>query len=349
MKSGKSLRRVCAVLVVVSVAIAAALVGGASTGRAAPGVTVDLVPLIATSSDIVSEIPQVSYGGKIGYHLTITNAGTSTTPQTSSITVTSPNATYVDSVATFNDVLTLCGAQSGSNGHVMVCTLPTGTLRPGDTFEADLRFQATTSTTVAQVVTRAAVSVAAKTVGGKNSNGNTLSFDDVTTALVAGGDKSDEYLRVGETGKTSGFSSTHRQNFGVTLPDTSLLGDPFGVALSIHDNVGTPLCTTGCLPSWTTLTIPAASFATKDGNPFYDGTTVNAYSWSMTARYPSGYKFTAVIHFDANGPHTLPTCGVPTAEEPMCYDADSLDITHGNTPTISVTGKGIANGNITFG
>ena len=73
----------------------------------------------------------------------------------------------------------------------------------------------------------------------------------------------------------------------------------------------------------------------------------------MTARYPSGYKFTAIVHVDAhNVSHNLPTCqslgGAPTAAEPMCYDADSLVITK-SSKTISVSGLGLENGNIAFG
>ena len=73
MKSCRPLGRVGVVVLVVSAAIAAALVGGASTGRAATSFTITLSPLIGTAD--VNEIPQVSYGGKIGYHLVVTELG----------------------------------------------------------------------------------------------------------------------------------------------------------------------------------------------------------------------------------------------------------------------------------
>jgi hypothetical protein len=347
MRSGKSFGRVGALFVIVSAAIAAALVGGASSGRAATGFDVKLLPLIGTAGN---EIPQVSYGGKIGYHLRVENTGDSST-QHASIVVTSDLGTFSDSSDTTN-----C-AVNPKDSHQLICTPFGGTFVPGALFEADLRFNAPATGPAAgeDVSTSAAVTVAAQTVGGGKNKGTTIQRSDpVLTNIVEKATKADTYLHGGEGASTSpNLSSTHRQNFGLTLPGTLLDNEfgvaPFGIALSIHDQAGDPLCT-GCVPSWTELTIPAASVATQDGNPFYDGTTVNAYSWSMTARYPSGYKFTAVIHIGTdNVPHALPTCGAPTAGEPMCYDADSLTITHGNTPTISVTGKGIANGNITFG
>jgi hypothetical protein len=357
MESGKSLARVGAVLVVVSAAIAAALVGGASTGRAATTITLNLEPLIATSSEIENQIPQVSYGGKIGYHLEIKNTDTSTTPQVS-ITVTSPNATYLDSVATFNDAPTTCDAQSGSNGHVMVCTVPGGTLKPDDTLKADFRFQATTLTSVTQVVTTAAISVAAKTVGGKNNNGTTLASEGVNTALVAGGDKEDTYLRKNEKAGTGNLSlPDHPQNFSVTEPPT-LLGDPFGIAVSMHDSVGAPpQCiansATECFGAKTQLTIPAASSILLGGNPFYNGTTFNPYSWAMNAQYPQGssFKLHGVYHI-VDGSHAfqqLLKCddplvgGAPSVAYPICYD--TLDqIT--NKRMLIATGRGLENGGL---
>ena len=49
-------------ITVVLAVVAAALVGGASSGRAATSFTITLDPLIGTA--VVNEIPQVSYGGK---------------------------------------------------------------------------------------------------------------------------------------------------------------------------------------------------------------------------------------------------------------------------------------------
>jgi hypothetical protein len=276
-----------------------------------------------------------------------------------SITVTSPNATYVDSVATFNDAPTTCDAQSGSNLHIMVCTVPGGTLKPGDTLKADFRFQATTSTDVGQVATHAEISVAAKTVGGKNNNGTTLASDDVNTDLVAGGDKEDTYLRTNEKAGTGNLSlPDHPQNFRLDTPLDELLGDPFGVAVSIHDILGAPPeCTansaTECFGAKTQLTIPAASFLTALGNPFYDGTTFNPYKWAMNAQYPQGssFKLHGVYHI-VDGSHAfqqLLKCddplvgGAPSVAYPICYD--TLDqIT--NKRMLIATGRGLENGGL---
>ena len=161
---------------VVLAAIAAALVGGASTGRAATSFTITLDPLIGTAA--VNEIPQVSYGGKIGYHLVVTNSGDSTT-QHASIVVTSD-------LATFSDSDNASCAANPKDAHQMVCTPFGGTFVPGETFDVHLRFTAPASG--AQVSTSASISVAAKTVGGTNNNGTTLATSQppVLTNIVAG-------------------------------------------------------------------------------------------------------------------------------------------------------------------
>ena len=167
MKSSKPLWRFGAVLVAVSAAIAAALVGGASTGHAATSFDITLAPLIGTSD--VNVIPQVSYGGKIGYHLHVRNSGNSTT-QHASILVTSNLATFSDSSDTTN-----C-AVNPKDAHQMVCTPFGGTFVPGATFDVDLRFTApaTGPPTGQQVSTSGSISVAAQTVGGNKNNGTTL-------------------------------------------------------------------------------------------------------------------------------------------------------------------------------
>lgn len=340
--------RLGGVVGVVSAAVAAALVSGASPGHAATDFTITLSPLIGTTN--LNEIPQVSYGGKIGYHLFIENSGDSTT-QHATVVVTS-------NLATFSDSDSPSCAVNPNDSHQMLCTPYGGTFVPGATFDVNFRFTAPTSGPAAgeQVSTSASISVAAQTVGGKKNgnNGTTIAQSDpVLTNIVENTTKADTYLHGGESAATAKLGPNHPQNFGLTLP-ASLLGAPFGVALSIHDTVGTPLCGT-CLSSWTALTIPAASFVTTAGNPFYDGATnpftVNPYSWSMNAQFGSGDKLTQIIHIDDNLVSQLvPSCdsigGAPTADVPMCYD--TFDVFK-NTKTASATGRGIENGNITFG
>src|SRR5262249_12004706 len=172
------------------------------------------------------------------------------------------------------------------------------------------------------------VVIKAQSVGGKqNGNNGTILASapiPVVTNVVPFGDKDDTYLRAGDAPAGTGkLSSTHPQNFSITLPGM-LFGTPFGVAVSIHHKTRTALCGTR-LTSWTTLRIPVAAFTTTAGNPFFDGTNVHAYSWSMTAQYPSNSKPTQIIHIDDNGvPQQLQKCidigGAPTAADPMCYD-----------------------------
>ena len=317
------------------------LVGAAGTGHAATGFTVDLKPLIGTTN--VNEIPQVTFGGKIGYHLFIENTGDSNT-QHVSIVVTSDLATY------FDDDSLACVA--GSNSKQMVCTPAGGTLAPGATFDVNFRFTAPASGT--QVSTTAAITVAAQSVGGKKNQGTTLqSSTPVLTNLSANGAQNDTYLREDESGATGNLTNSHRQNFGVQLPAT-LFGDPFGLAISIHDELGA-ICAT-CLDLHTELTIPAASDVSLLGNPFYNGTDFNPYTWAMSARYPSNFQIDEIVHEDDEGiDHVVPACadlvgGAPTVADPVCWDTfDPGQQAPGNLKLVTASGRALENGKIGFG
>src|SRR4051794_944552 len=110
--SSKTWRRFATSAAVISVAIASAVVGGASTSQAATGFEMTLEPQVGTETNTVTV---VSRGAKIGYHLVVRNSGDSTT-QHATIVVTSDTATFLDA-----DNL-LCGA--GSTTKTMVCTPP---------------------------------------------------------------------------------------------------------------------------------------------------------------------------------------------------------------------------------
>src|SRR3954470_8004568 len=212
MKSFKPLGLLGTVAVVVLAAVAAALVGGASSSRAATSFTITLDPLIGTVA--VNEIPQVSYGGKIGYHLVVTNAGDSTTQHASVAGTTG--------LGTFSDSDNPSCAANPKNAHQMVCTPFGGTFAPGRTFDVHLRFTAPASG--AQVSTVASISVSAQTVGGPNNNGTPLptSQPPLLTNIVAGGDKSDTYLHANENAGTDNLTTSHPQKFGLQLPATLL-------------------------------------------------------------------------------------------------------------------------------
>jgi hypothetical protein len=349
-KSLKRWRLIGAVPVVFAAAMAVALTAGVGTGQAATSFDVFLTPLIGTTT--TNEIAQVTYNGAIGYKLHVQNTGDSTTTQTQ-IRVTSDFATFLDTDSPACVV-------NPNDGHQLICTPAGGTLRPNDTFDANVRFKAPASATNGSctttppgncVTTTASIVVAAQSVGGKKNNGTVLkSSDPVLTNLVAGGSKNDTFLRKTESAATGALSVDHLQNFGLTLPGT-LFGDPFGVALSIHDEVGTPICGT-CLTSRTELTIPLASLVTTFGNPFYNGS--HPYSWTMSAKYPAGFQLIGIYHLEdgAASADLIPSCasltgGGPTADDPFCFD-DTITQNRGNK-TVSGHGRAFENGNIGFG
>jgi hypothetical protein len=350
----RTLGRPSGVVIVLAAAVAAGVVSWASTGQAATNFAITLSPLLGTTGQ---DIPQVSYGGKIGYHLHIENNDTNNT-QHASVRVTS-------NLAAFSDAVDPSCVKNGD--HEMVCTPFGGTFSPGAVYDLDLRFTAPlTGPDVGELVkTCASISISAQTVGGKKNgnSGTTIAnscptgFDDpgaVVTNVVENTETANTYLHAkehAETGTKKTLTTDHPQNFGVQMPDT-LFGNPFGVALSIHDNIGTKLCDT-CLDWWTTLSIPVAALTSTPGNPFFDGANVSAYSWSMNAQY-STTKPTQIIHIDDNAaPQKLPKCsdvgGAPSQINPMCYDSFDPSSSNGTPKTASATGRGIENGNITFG
>ena len=363
MKKRKPLGRAGVALVVVSAAIVAALVGGASSSRAATSFDVKLTPLIGTAG---LEIPTVSYGGKIGYHLFIHNGDTSNT-QHASVRVTSD-------LATFSDADDPSCAVNPNNPHEMVCTPFGGTFSPGVTYEVNLRFTApaTGPDTGGQVSTCASITVSAQTVkNGNKDRGTTVattcpsvSPTPVLTNIVENAKKDDTYLHKHEHAETGNLSlPDHPQNFRLDTPLDKLLGDPFGIAVSIHDVVGAPAecianSTTDCFGAETLLKIPTASSVAISGNPFYDGSLLfplspyNPYSWTMNAQYPQGsnFKLHGIYHIEDGGAfQQLLKCddplvgGAPTLDFPLCYDTkDQLT----NKRMLVATGRGLENGGL---
>ena len=119
--------------------------------------------------------------------------------------------------------------------------------------------------------------------------------------------------------------------------------------------VGTPAqcatdSTTDCFGAYTELTIPAASFVSTLGNPFYNGTTFNPYPWAMSAQYANGsnFKLNGVYHIDGTGAfQQLLKCddplvgGAPSVAYPLCYDTLN-QLT--NKKMLTATGRGLENG-----
>lgn len=327
--------RLLAAVGVVGAVIVASLVGGVGAGHASTSFTVINTALIGTSGN---DVPEVSYGGKIGFESTVTNTNSS-------------NATHVEFAfqvpgGSFVDATDASCAALKNDSSTMICSPLGGTMKAGDSWTVDFRFTAPSSGT--SVTTRSGVTVAAQTKGNPLNNGTLAQAGNpVEVTLNAGGFQNDTFLRKNENASAGG-----PQNFSAHLP-TALLGDPFGLELGIHNQTGPAgtVCPT-CIGSFTELTIPAASLVGAD-TPF--GTT-NPYSWTMSATTATSFKLLGVFHIDDNGDGTttpIPACSTltgdaPTADDPVCYDTLTSK-NHAGVQNISATGRGLENGKVTFG
>jgi hypothetical protein len=181
----------------VTFCIAVGSAGGRSTGT---GASVVLSPLIGTTSNGVQ---QVTFGGKIGFHLDVSNTGTSTFNHL--VIVVSSD------LATFSDASRSECAVDPTNAKRMVCNLVQ--MKGGaPTFSVDLRFTAPSSGSA--VVTTPSLTVDAKTRGNTGNNGTaTTTGDPVTTVLIsaAGGTLFDSYLRGTENAATAATLPQHSQ------------------------------------------------------------------------------------------------------------------------------------------
>jgi hypothetical protein len=327
-----------AVVGVVGAVIVASLVGGVGAGRASTSFTAINTALIGTSGN---GVPEVSYGGKIGFETKVTNTNSS-------------NATHVEFAfqvpgGSFVDATDASCAALKNDSSTMICIPLGGTMKAGESWTAKFRFIAPSTGT--SVTTRSGVSIAAKTQGNPLNNGTLTEVGTpVTVTLNAGGFQNDTYLRPGE-----GASANGPQTFSAQLPN-ALFGTQFGLELGIKNQTGTPICGT-CLPVFTELTIPAASSVLNAGNPFYNGTDSKPYTWTMTATAATSFKLTGIYHVpdpvSTSLPVQIPACAVlpgggPRATDPVCY----LTLTSKNkagVQNISATGLGLENGRVGFG
>jgi len=337
----RSSSRLLAVVGVVGAVIVASLVGGVGAGRASTSFTAINTALIGTSGN---GVPEVSYGGKIGFETTVTNTNSS-------------NATHVKFAlqvpgGSFVDATDASCAALKNDSSTMICIPLGGTMKSQDSWTAKFRFTAPSTGT--SVTTISGVSIAAQTQGNPLNNGTLAQVGTpVTVTLNAGGFQDDTYLRQGEGALANG-----PQTFSAQLPN-ALFGTPFGLELGIKNQTGTPICAT-CLPVFTELTIPAASSVLNSGNPFYNGTDSKPYTWMMSATVAPSFKLTGVYHVpDPTAavpvpvPVRIPACADllgsgPTATDPVCY----LTLTSKNkagVQNISATGRGLENGRVGFG
>jgi hypothetical protein len=321
-------------MAVVGVAIVASLVGGVGAGHAASSFDVQITPLIGNA---VNEVPQVSYGGKIGFAATVTNTN-------------SANASHVEFAfqvpggSFFDATDASCNALKG-DPSTMICIPLGGTMKSGSQWTVSFRFTAPTSGSI--VATNSGVTVAAQTQGNPLNNGTLAQAgNQVNIVLNADGSVNDTYLR-----KNEGASAGGPQNFSTKLP-TALLGNPFGLELGIHNTKGQIQGCATCIGTFTELTIPAASLVGNLGNPFYDGTTSNPYTWTMSATTATSFKLVGVVHVPGDGlgtPEPVPACpaGGPTADVPFCYDTLTSKNKAG-VQYLNATGRGLENGRVGF-
>jgi hypothetical protein len=305
----------------VTFCIAVGAAGGRSTGT---GASVVLSPLIGTTSNGVQ---QVTFGGKIGFHLDVSNTGTSTFNHL--VIVVSSD------LATFSDASRSECAVDPTNATRMVCNLVQ--MKGGaPTFSVDLRFTAPSSGSA--VVTTPSLTVDAKTRGNTGNNGTaTTTGDPVTTVLIsaAGGTLFDSYLRGTENAATAATLPQHSQ---FVMP-ASLLGGVYGVETSVQEQTATPLCA-NCPALETVLSIPASLLA---NSPF---SAANPFTFTITllpAGVPANYIAKTLYHDGVE----IPKCSnAPLGpNRHICLTSFSGNNSNG----FVATGRADQNGRLGFG
>jgi hypothetical protein len=305
---------------VVAFCLAAGSAGGRSTGS---GVSVFLSPLIGTSSN---DVQQVTFGGKIGFHLDVSNTGTST--------VNHLVIVVASDVATFSDASRSECAQDPKDAKRMVCTLKQ--MQGGaPTFSVDLRFNAPASGST--VVATPSVTVDAQTQGGSGNNGTTTTTGaSVTTALISSAANSlvKTFAKGKEAVATSAALPQHSQ---FTMPN-ALLGGYYGIETSVEETTATPLCAK-CPPYATVLSIPASLLASS---PF---SSANSFAFTVTllpAGEPKGYSPTGLSHDGVQVP--MCTSSPLSATTHMCLTSFEVSKKNG----IVATGEADRNGRLGF-
>ncbi|HZQ64403.1 MAG TPA: hypothetical protein VFA66_04165 [Gaiellaceae bacterium] len=313
-----------AVVAAVAVAASAVLLGSAGARTSGSAMSVVLSPLIGTT---VNDVQQVTFGDRIGYHLEVKNTGQATVNHIL-IVVESDSATFLDASRPE------CAADPG-DAKRMVCVLDQ--LKKGAGFAVDLRF--TAPTTGSSVVSTPSVTVNAQTQGNPGNHGSQkFTGTPVTTALVssAGGSVVQSFVRGAESVATGASLPQHSL---FTLPGS--IGALFGVATSVQETTGTPLCAT-CPTLVTILQIPVSL---TGSSPF---TPTNPFSFTVTltgSARPAGYHPTGLYHDGV----LVPMCSVSPLGPHTHICLTSFD--PGHTPTADIVAVGIAdqNGRIGFG
>jgi hypothetical protein len=279
-----------AAIALVAFTVAVGSAGGRTSGT---GASVVLQPLIGTNSN---DVQQVTFGGKIGFHLDVTNTGTSTFNHLV-IAVAIGAGSFSDaSTSTPNN----CAADP-ANAKRMVCTLVQ--MRGGGAFSVDFRFNAPTSGSTVDATP--SLTVDAKTQGSPGNNGTqSVTGLPVTTTLVPsdGNKKVKTFARANEAIATG---PTLPQHSKFTMPDT--LRGLYGVETSVEEQTtDTPLCE-DCPKYVTELSIPDSLDAFSPAHPFTF--TVTLEKAGVPKHYsPIGlYHDTALIPMCATSPLSATT------------------------------------------
>jgi hypothetical protein len=310
-----------AAVVAATFCIAVGSAGGRSTETSA---SVVLRPLIGTSSNDVQE---VTFGGKIGFHLDVSNTGTSTFNHLVIV--------VASDVGTFSDASRSECAKDPQDSRRMVCKLVQ--MKGGaPAFSVDLRFNAPATGTT--VVTTPSLTVDAQTQGSSGNNGTqTVTGTSVTTALVSSAGNS--LVKTFAKGKEAlATSATLPQHSVFTMPN-ALLGGHYGVETSVQETTGTPLCQ-DCPGFVTILDIPDSLVASSPFSP------MNPFTFTVTL-LPSGepkhYSPTGLYH----GGVLVPMCATSplSATTHMCLTSFQVSKKNG----IVATGQADQNGRLGFG
>jgi hypothetical protein len=304
--------------------IALAMTFGTGAGQAGGSLAVSLSPLIGTGSN---QVPQVTNGGKLALHLSVSNPGNATANHLLMV-VDTDNATFS------NASRPECGADPNDSSR-MVCTLKQ--MKHGGSFSVDVRFTVAASGTSVTAVP--SVTINAQTRGNPGNNGSgTSGGAPVTATLVgpAGGSLVKTFLAATESAATN-LALTQHSAF--TLP-SALLGGTFGVALSVQETTQAAPCT-HCPTAVTDLQIPASL---GPGSPF---SATNPFSFTVSllpSGQPWGYVPTGLYHDGV----LVPLCSLhplgPTTH--ICLTSAPV-LTLGST--FVATGIADQNGKIGFG
>jgi hypothetical protein len=317
-------RFLAAAVVVVTFCIAVGSAGGRSTDT---GASVVLTPLIGTSTN---DVKQVTFGGKIGFHLEVSNTGTSTFNHL---------VIVVDSdVATFSDVSSSACAKDPTDATRMVCKLVQ--MKGGGTFSVDLRFTAPAGGSA--VVTTPSLTVDAQTQGDPGNNGTQTTFGDpVTIALVT--DAGNSVVKTFARGKESlTTGATLLQHSQFTMPN-GLLNGLYGVDTSVQEIPGASSLCADCPAFATQLDIPDSLLVS--GSPF---SAANFFTFTITLLpdgVPQKYSPVGLYHDGV----LVPMCDTSPLSATTHVCLTSLQTKNYKQKGIVAVGKADKNGRFGFG